>query len=303
SGLSITCHPSTNLPNQQTVSVQFHHHKKHKPYYNIALPPKAVAIIRENLDWSTPNSLTPRIQDLYPTVTGKQVHRAWTDMSETLWKRDPLQLPSATMLLRELDDDIDVFAMNKVEGVEQLCWGMKRIGAHLKGKIIEIGIDATYNTNSKNLELYSIMGEYDNAGFPLSYCLLSTATAIEPGKRKKALIEWAKCMCDTYSIMPRFTHTDKDMAEIGMLREVWDVKIQLCCAEWIFTRAAAPAAHQRLAMSKASTTPYNVACARGEFQFIDSKFIPPGHPDTNEYEGGVPDNIHAQPAPSQPNPN
>jgi hypothetical protein len=84
------------------------------------------------------------------------------------------------------------------------------------------------NTNSKNLELYSIMGEYDNAGFPLSYCLLSTATAIEPGKRKKALIEWAKCMCDTYSIMPRFTHTDKDMAEIGMLREVWDVKIQLC---------------------------------------------------------------------------
>jgi hypothetical protein len=64
-------------------------------------------------------------------------------MSETLWKRDPLQLPSATMLLRELDDDIDVFAMNKVEGVEQLCWGMKRIGAHLKGKIIEIGIDAT----------------------------------------------------------------------------------------------------------------------------------------------------------------
>jgi hypothetical protein len=56
-------------------------------------------------------------------------------------------------------------------------------------------------------------------------------------------------------------------------------------------------------MSKASTTPYNVACARGEFQFIDSKFIPPGHPDTNEYEGGVPDNIHAQPAPSQPNPN
>ena len=30
------------------------------------------------------------------------------------------------------------------------------------------------NTNSKNLELYSIMAEHDNAGFPVSYCLLST---------------------------------------------------------------------------------------------------------------------------------
>ena len=27
------------------------------------------------------------------------------------------------------------------------------------------------NTNSRHLELYTILGEYDNAGFPLSYCV------------------------------------------------------------------------------------------------------------------------------------
>jgi hypothetical protein len=46
------------------------------------------------------------------------------------------------------------------------------------------------NTNSMNLELYSMMAEYDNAGFPLSYCYLSTAESVELGKRKKALKVW-----------------------------------------------------------------------------------------------------------------
>ena len=50
------------------------------------------------------------------------------------------------------------------------------------------------NTNSSNLELYSVLAEHDNAGFPLSYCLLSTATALDVGKRKKALVAWAECL-------------------------------------------------------------------------------------------------------------
>ena len=45
----------------------------------------------------------------------------------------------------------------------------------------------TDNTNSSNLELYSTMGEYDNAGFPLTYCLLLTAEALKIGKQKKTL--------------------------------------------------------------------------------------------------------------------
>ncbi|KAJ7572264.1 hypothetical protein C8J56DRAFT_720139, partial [Mycena floridula] len=100
------------------------------------------------------------------------------------------------------------------DGVQQLCFGLKRILEGLRGKVVEIGLDATYNTNSKNLELYFIMGEHDNAGFPLTYCLLTTETAVGIGKRKKALEAWAKVLRDRYGIYPVFIHLDKDMAEI-----------------------------------------------------------------------------------------
>ena len=85
-----------------------------------------------------------------------------------------------------------------------------------------------------------MMVEYDNAGFPLSYCLLSTATALPVGKRKRALKEWGKCLRDKYGVIPKFAHTDKDMAEIGMLRHLRE------------------AVKERLKTVKLSTTPYNI---------------------------------------------
>lgn len=81
------------------------------------------------------------------------------------------------------------------------------------------------NTNSKHLELYSVMAKYDNAGFPLSYCLLSTASAIDQGKRTKALAAWAVCLKAAYDINPIFVHVDKDMAEITMAKQVWSSEL------------------------------------------------------------------------------
>jgi hypothetical protein len=111
------------------------------------------------------------------------------------------------------------------------------------------------------------MGEYNNAGFPLSYCLL-TATSINQGKQTKALTAWAKCLCDKYGIHPVFAHVDKDMAEIGMLKEVWDTKILLCWwhLQW--------AVWTRLAKASLSTTPYSWKHTHSEFPFIDALFTP-----------------------------
>ena len=139
----------------------------------------------------------------------------------------------------------------------------------------------TNYTNSCNLELYSVLGEYDNAGFPLTYCFLTTAQAIGTGKRKHALAAWGKVLRDRYSIIPRFSHTDKDMAEIGMLKEIWKhTKIQLC---WWHMRKAVG---ERMAKAKLSTTPYNAKQAHSVFKFIDPQFKPSGRPDKEEYEGG-----------------
>lgn len=128
------------------------------------------------------------------------------------------------------------------------------------------------------------MAEHDNAGFPLTYCLLSTATAIDNQKRLKALVAWTTCLQQKYGIDPIFTHVDKDMAEIGCLREVWNAKISLCW--WHLHRAV----RTRLAKAKLTTTPYNVKRAYGEFPFIKMDFIPPGtRVDVTDYEGGPPD--------------
>jgi len=83
------------------------------------------------------------------------------------------------------------------------------------------------NSSSKLLEFYSIMGVYNNAGFPLTYCFLSTATAIDVGKRKKAIAARSRCLCDKHSVSPVFIHSDKDMGKIGAAQDVWEAKIDL----------------------------------------------------------------------------
>jgi hypothetical protein len=129
------------------------------------------------------------------------------------------------------------------------------------------------------------MAEHDNAGFPLSYCLLTTATAVEIGKRKKALAAWGACVRDKYGVNPTFMHVDKDIGEIGALKTVWkESKISLCW--WHLRRSV----RTRLAKAKLATTPYNVKRACEEFNFIDADFIPPGTKvDLEDYEGGLPE--------------
>lgn len=148
--------------------------------------------------------------------------------------------------------------------------------------------------NAKHLELYSVMAEHDGAGFPLSYCLISTAASMDQGKRTKALAAWAKCIHDRYGVNPVFMHVDKDMAEIGCSREVWDAKISLCW--WHLRRAV----RTRLAKAKLATTPYNIKRACQEFDFIDDGFFPPGTKvDLEDYEGGLPMDIVVEPLATQ----
>jgi hypothetical protein len=64
-------------------------------------------------------------------------------MSQILWKKDENQLTSAKLLLDELAGDVDVFDIEEVDGVEQVCWGMKRIVKSLHKNIVKIALDAT----------------------------------------------------------------------------------------------------------------------------------------------------------------
>jgi hypothetical protein len=103
----------------------------------------------------------------------------------------------------------------------------------------------------------------------------------------EALSAWAVCVRDKYKINPVFAHVDKDMAEIGMLRDVWDPKVQIC---WWHLKQAV---QQRLTSSKLTTTPYNPQRARDKFRFIHESFQPIGQSDSTEHEGGLPDDQSA----------
>ena len=139
----MTCKSTGRNESHLLVSITIKHALVHVPYYGVTLPPEAVDIVRECVEWATPNEILHRVQAKYPHVTSEQVHGAWTKMSEVLWKKDPDQLPSAQKLLAEFGDEVDVFDVKPAEGVEQLCWGMKRIAEPLRGQVVEIGLDAT----------------------------------------------------------------------------------------------------------------------------------------------------------------
>ena len=79
----ITC-VSGASPDTRVITVHIEHHDRHTQYVDVDMPPEALDIIRDTLKWSTPVSITLKVQALYPNVTGKQVHKAWTKMSEIL---------------------------------------------------------------------------------------------------------------------------------------------------------------------------------------------------------------------------
>ncbi|KAG6904990.1 hypothetical protein DXG01_005797 [Tephrocybe rancida] len=276
--------------NDILVNVRLEHHAKHVHYVNVSMPPEAMEMIRDHVAWLMPVAMVAKIKASFPLVTSNQVHTAW----QVYWWHDEKQLLSAKKLLAEFPEEVEVFDLeNLLEGVKILAWAMRKIATPLKGKIVEIGLDATYNTNLKHLELYSIMAEYDNDGFPLTYCLLSTATTINQNKRTKALTVWATCVHDRLGVNPIFAHIDKDMAEIGMLRKVWESKINLCW--WHLRRAV----QGWLLNRKLVTTPYDAKRAANEYDFIDPTFVLRAKPDKKDYKGGIPDDV-SYPAPLLP---
>jgi hypothetical protein len=130
---------------------------------------------------------------------------------------------------------------------------------------------------------------------------LSTASAIEPRKRTNALEAWTKVLREKYGVMPKFMHSDKDMAEIGMCQNVWpEAKVQLCW--WHIRRAVRTRLRGNL-----PTSPYNVRRAHKEYAFIENTFYPYGKSNLDDTEL-LPDEANAELAQhktitEQPNPN
>ena len=124
------------------------------------------------------------------------------------------------------------------------------------------------------------MAEHDNAGMPIAYLFLSTATSIEKQKRRRALNAFLEVIKSKYGASPRFVHTDKDTAEIGAANDVWPTaKHQLC--HWHMERAIGDRSRKKAL----ATTKYNAKRANKVFSFISVRFVPRVKSDPNDHEG------------------
>ena len=118
------------------------------------MPPEAMQMIEEQVAWLTPSAMASNVRVAHPQVSAAQIYNAWREHSQTHWRRDVLQLPSARKLLVEFGNEVDVFEPIDVpEGVEILAWGMKKIAESLNGKVLEIGMDATCEYNLKPMDI------------------------------------------------------------------------------------------------------------------------------------------------------
>jgi len=143
SKLNISCRRIVSHGNDtRTVTIWLEHHKQHTPYYDVSLPPEAAAMIREELEWTSPREMA-KVLTIFPTASRQQVHKAWTTMSETLWKRDAEKLSSVKLLLSECKDNVNLLDIPISKGVKQVAWVMRKIIACLRGNFVEIGLDST----------------------------------------------------------------------------------------------------------------------------------------------------------------
>ena len=92
------------------------------------MPPEALKMIEEQVEWLTPAAMASKVQASYPQVTSKQIHKAWRKLSQVYWRHDKLQLPSAKKLLAEYPEEADVFDVSGIpEDMEIIAWGIKKL--------------------------------------------------------------------------------------------------------------------------------------------------------------------------------
>ena len=126
-----------------TISIWLKHHMKHTLYYDVSIPPDAAALICKNLDCLCQNEVGKKVLMAYLSVTAKQVHAAWTAMSETLWKQGRDQSASVKAHLEELQDNTATLDLPEIEVVKQIMWVMREVVHVLLRKIVKVRIDAT----------------------------------------------------------------------------------------------------------------------------------------------------------------
>lgn len=69
------------------VAIHLDHHAKHVHYINVSMPPGALDIMPENVEWLMPVMIVAKVQAAFPDGTAGQIHTAWMQMSQQYWRQ------------------------------------------------------------------------------------------------------------------------------------------------------------------------------------------------------------------------
>ncbi|KAJ7030501.1 hypothetical protein C8F04DRAFT_1263801 [Mycena alexandri] len=69
SHLSISCQKEESESGALTVTVKLKHSGKHVSYLDVSMPPEALAMIQDNVQWLTPGAMVTKVQAAFPVVT------------------------------------------------------------------------------------------------------------------------------------------------------------------------------------------------------------------------------------------
>ncbi|CAG8729893.1 6542_t:CDS:2, partial [Cetraspora pellucida] len=113
----------------------------------------------------TPSDIYKQLKSNYPDLMQNQVHAWWNKFIKEKYVCDNNnQLNSMKVLLEEYN--YSIVLENITKSIKYLGFITPFFNLLLKNK--EIIVDATYQTNALDFELYSIIGQFDGAGFVMA---------------------------------------------------------------------------------------------------------------------------------------
>jgi hypothetical protein len=222
----------------QVAKVSLYHKDLHAKPIDTSIPQDIKNFIASNIDL-LPREIYARLInsediDLPLFIKQKQIHFWWTQLGQDRYKRCNDAFESAYTWLLENKYEILLY---EVEPVHVLAFDTGILDQINKLGIIinEYGIDATYNTNNMGFELYVLHVEVNGTGFPLSYLFLENNGQCKE-RIRTGVIQKFFTIFQNQGLQPKFFLTDKDFAQINVIRFTWpQCKIQLC--KWHVKRA------------------------------------------------------------------
>ncbi|CAG8627687.1 11975_t:CDS:2, partial [Racocetra persica] len=198
------------------ASIHLKHSMLHKRSKRFGIDEIIKEEIKKNIHLS-PSEIYHILENNYSNLTQKQVHAWWLILLKKEYVHDNNdQLNSAKIFLNK--SGFKIILSNCNETIKFLGFITPFFEKLMKNK--EIIVDFIYKTNALEYELYSIIGQFDDAGFAIAYLFVE-------GKNKKDRIAteiltlFFESLYNLGMNKVQFFLTDKDYKQISAAQKIW----------------------------------------------------------------------------------